>query len=172
MVRSFDFDRACRDHPFSGQGRIGLGARDVERGPLVVHSHEFLVLNASRRRERIGKRRRDARFCDGREEAADDVRAVAIPDAGETGVVGERLRRAVAHGSPPAQPVGDDPHEPAFGTQSGEEQNRLGLENDDRVDRWSPAARGALPDQITNKAKIERAVEATITMARRDEVIQ
>ena len=81
---------------------------------------------------------RDALLDDRLEEAAEDVQPIALPDAAQTGVVGQRLGQVVAEIPAQAQPVGDDPHELPLGAQPLEEQHQLQLEEDDRVDGGRP----------------------------------
>ena len=77
--------------------------------------------------------------------SAEDLQPVALPDAGQAGVVGERLGQVVAEVPAQAEPVGDHPHELALGAQPLEEQDQLQLEEDDRVDRGPPDVRRRHP---------------------------
>ena len=59
------------------------------------------------------------------EEATEDRQPIPLPDAGQTGVVGQRFSQVVANIPAQAQPIGDDLQELALGTESLEEQNQL-----------------------------------------------
>src|SRR5207249_1235188 len=67
----------------------------------------------------------DAQLHNMVEEAAEHGEAVALADAGEAGVVGQRLTEAVAEVPAEAESVGDGAHQLAFGPQPLEEQHQL-----------------------------------------------
>src|SRR5262249_13388539 len=77
----------------------------------------------------------DALLDDRREEVAEALQSVALPDPAQTGVVRERLGQIVADIPAQAEAVGDDLQELTFGTQPFEEEDELQLEEDHRVDR-------------------------------------
>ena len=83
----------------------------------------------------------DALRGDRREEAAEDVEPVALPDAGEAGMVGQRLGQVVPQVPAQAEAVGDHPQQLSFGAQPLEEEDQLQLEEDDRVDRAAARCR-------------------------------
>ena len=138
--------------PLAGRGRRGGPRRRTAGGAIRARRWphlggvdvEFLAPDQPRR---------DALLDDRLEEAAEDRQPVALADAGEAGVVGQRLGQVVAEVPAQAEAVGDHPQQLALGAQPLEEQHELQLEEDDRVD-GGPADVGVGPaHQVADEAR-------------------
>jgi hypothetical protein len=67
----------------------------------------------------------EALLHDQLEETPEHVESIPLPDAAQTGVVGERLGQIVAEIPAQAEPIGDHLHELTFGAQPFEEEDEL-----------------------------------------------
>ena len=116
--------------------------------------------------------RLDAQPHDPLEEPAEDLEAVALADARQRRVVGQRLVQVVAEVPPQGEPIRDHPHEPAFGAQVLEEHHQLQLEEDDWVHRW-PAATGVKRgDDLPRKREVDLRLQPAVEVVRGDQLLQ
>ena len=97
------------------------------------------------------------------EEAAKDVETEALPDAGETRGIRQRLVQAVAEIPPDTEAIRGQGEELALRAKALEEQHQVELAEDHGIDR-RPAAIGIetldlIPDEPQIEAGIEVAVE-------------
>jgi hypothetical protein len=137
---------------------VGGVARDIGRIDV-----EFLAPHQSGR---------DAPFDNGFEEATEHVQSVALAEASETGMVGERLGQVVPQIPAQTQAVGDDPQQLSFRAQPLEEEDQLHLKEDDRVDRGATDIGVRALDQIANEAQIERLLQLPREVVRGHQVLQ
>ena len=106
------------------------------------------------------------------EEALEDVDAEPLPDAGQAGVVGQRLVEGVAEVPAVGQVEAGGLDELALGADALEEHHQLQLEEDDRVD-GGPAPLGVeLPRPVADEAQVELGFQVAVEVVDRDEVLQ
>jgi hypothetical protein len=115
---------------------------------------------------------RDALLSDRLEEAADDRKPRAVPDAGQAGVIGQRFGQVVAQVPAQAEAVGHDPHQLPLRTKPLEEKHQLELEEDNRIDTRSPDPRVGVADQIAYERKVERPLQMPVDVVGRDEIVE
>ena len=87
------------------------------------------------------------------EEALEDVDAEPLPDAGQAGVVGERLVQGVAEVPAVGQVEARRLDQLALGADALEEHDQLQLEEDDRVDAGAAPLGVELLDPLPDKAR-------------------
>ena len=103
----------------------------------------------------------EAQLHDVLEEAAEVRQAEPLADAGQAGVVGQRLVQVVAEVPAVRQVEGDRLHELALGPQTLEEHDQLELEEDHGVDARAPAGGVAVAGPLAHEAQVELGVEVT-----------
>ena len=106
------------------------------------------------------------------EEALEDGQAVAVPNPGEAGMVGQRLPEVIAQVPAQTEAVRHHAHELAFRAESLEEENELELEENDRVNRRTPRAGIAIPDESTDEGEVERVFQVAVELVLGEERIQ
>ena len=115
---------------------------------------------------------RDALVNHRLEEPSEDGYAVALPDPRQAGMIGKHLAQVVPEIPPQTQPVGHDPHQLPLRAQSFEEEDQLELEEDHRVDGGAADPGIPVSNQITHKAKIERALQQAVEVTLRNEILK
>src|SRR5206468_148851 len=93
------------------------------------------------------------------EEALEDRQAVALTDAGQTRVVGQRLMQVIPQVPAQAQTVSSHPDQLPLGADVFEEHHQLELEKDDRVDRGTTPLFISRADQVPNEGQVEFGVK-------------
>ena len=81
---------------------------------------------------------RQALLHDLLKEAPENVESIPLPDATETGVVGQRLGQVIAEIPAQAEPIGHHLHQLPLRAEALKEEDQLQFEEDDRVDAGAP----------------------------------
>src|SRR6266568_8628240 len=89
-------------------------------------------------------------------EAAKDIDAVALTDAGQAGMIGKRLTQIVPHKPAHAQSICCMPHQLALGAYPFKEHDQLQFEEDDRINGGAASACIGLLHKLTYKREVER----------------
>lgn len=106
------------------------------------------------------------------EELAEDSNAVAVADAGQAGMVGQRLVEVIAEIPAHADAVGGDELELASRADTLEELDQMELEEDDGVNRGAAEGGVALTHQISDKAQVKRALQMPVEMVGGHQVVE
>jgi hypothetical protein len=106
------------------------------------------------------------------EEALEDADAEPLPNAGQTGVVGQRLVQRVPDVPAVAKVEAGRLDQLPLGADAFEEHDQLQLEEDDRVD-GGPASLGIqLPRPVPDKRQIELGFQMPIEVVGGDQVVE
>ena len=106
------------------------------------------------------------------EEALEDVDPKALPDAGQAGVVRQRLVQGVAEIPAVGQVEAGRLDELALGADALEEHHQLQLEEDDRVDGGTSTIGVQLRDPLPDEAQVERGFQVAVEVVAGNEGLQ
>jgi hypothetical protein len=106
------------------------------------------------------------------EEPLEDWQAQPPPNAGQTGVVGQRFVERIAEVPAVSEVEASSVHQAPLGAEALEEHDELELEEHDRVDRRPAAFRIAVRHPLAHKRKVEGSVEVPVEMVGRHQAFQ
>ena len=106
------------------------------------------------------------------EEALEDPDPEPLPDAGQAGMIRERLVERVAEVPAVRQVEAGRLDELALRAEPLEEHDQMQLEEDHRVDAGTASLGIVLPDPLTDEAEIEFRLEVAVEVALRNECFQ
>ncbi len=113
-----------------------------------------------------------AQLDDTHEEAFEQRQTEPLADAGQAGVVRQRLIQVIAQVPAMREVKRHRLHQLALGAQTLEEEDELELEEDDRVDAGSAALRVAIGHPLTHEVKIQDSLEVAVEVIAGDQLIQ
>jgi hypothetical protein len=106
------------------------------------------------------------------EEAPEDLQAVALPDARQAGVIGQRLIQVVPAIPAGAQPVSDEPHQLALRANALKEHYQLEFEEDHGVDAGPSSRRVVGRHQLPHEAQVEDPLQMAVDVVVRHQLLQ
>src|SRR4029453_8041017 len=105
------------------------------------------------------------------EEAAEHGQAVALPNPGQAGMVGQFLVQVVAQEPPDAPSIGRAPYQLPLGAESLEEHHQLELEVDSRIDGRSPAFLVGTAGQVADESQVQLGLKMAVEVVGRDQLL-